>query len=627
MCGLTGFVDFNLFSRQEHLEQMKITLLHRGPDDHGQLIFKNDQAVVGLAQTRLSIIDVSPLGHQPMRYKRLCIVLNGEIYNYKEIKNELKSLGHSFVSNSDTEVVLHAFEEWRLNCVDRFIGMFAFLIYDQEQEKIFACRDRVGVKPFFYYWNSDLFLFTSELKSFHKHPGFKKELNKKSLVGYLQHGYVSGPKTIFKDVYKLEPGTWLTVDLSTRKLSLNKYWNIEEYFKKPLNKSISYQEAKVELEKLMLSAFQYRMIADVPVGVFLSGGFDSTLVTALLQKHSTKKLNTFTIGFPDGVNEAPYAAMIAKHLGTDHISYDCTESDAKEIIPHLAYYYDEPCADISAIPSILVSRLAKQKVTVALSADGGDELFVGYDGFKTSLNRLNAIRKIPFPKRIAPLLRVLAGALPVTNLSIKRKALGMADVLRASHESQLQTLLGLSDGIPKDFVKMLLANNISDSPVFYEKMELYEERNHLLMNCFKGSLKDLLLVKIDRATMSVGLEGREPLLDHRLIEYTAQLPFEFKYDGIVSKKIVRDIVYQYVPKEMMDRPKTGFDLPIYKWLRQDLSYLLDEHLGQQSINLTGVFNAAEVAKVVSQFNSGNLVYTDIIWRLLHFQMWYRMWMS
>jgi asparagine synthase (glutamine-hydrolysing) len=627
MCGIAGFVDFNKRSSQAYLTAMQKTLVHRGPDDLGQKLYSEPDFILGLAHRRLSILDLSPLGHQPMFFNEFAIILNGEIYNFNEIKDELISLGHTFISDSDTEVVLHAFSQWNKACVDKFIGMFAFVIYDSTRRTLFACRDRVGVKPFFYHWYNGLFLFASELKAFHQHPDFQKEIDLSSLALFLQYGYVPGPSSIFKNVFKMEPGTWLTFDLDKRTFKVDEYWNIEKfYITTPLK--IGYEEAKVETEKLLMSACKYRMVADVPVGIFLSGGFDSTMVTALLQKDSSTKLKTFTIGFPDGVNEAPYAAKVAKYLGTNHTSYDCTESDAKAIIPDLAYFYDEPCADISAIPTILVSRLARQDVTVALSADGGDELFVGYNTFKTNVDQLRTIRKIPAPKFSGRALHLIASVISTDHVSLKRKALGIAKVLSVEKKFQVKELVKEGTDIPGNYVKKLL-NNIESCyhPLVKSDWTLFaDERNGFLMSSFDGALKDLLLVKMDRATMSVGLEAREPLLDHRLVEFSAQLPYEFKHDGSISKKILKDILYKYVPQRMMDRPKTGFDLPIYKWLKGDLSYLIEEFLSEENLKKTNVFDLRQSRAIINNFKNDKLHYTSILWRMIFFQMWYKRWM-
>lgn len=627
MCGITGLVDFKQRSSIYDLGNMQQSLRHRGPDDNGLEFFLETDCAIGLAQTRLSIIDISPLGHQPMVFQHLTIVLNGEVYNYEQVKQELTSLGHHFRSTSDTEVVLHAFAEWGVNCVERFIGMFAFVLYDSIHKKVYACRDRVGVKPLFYYWADELFLFASELKAFHKHPLFKKEVDVKSIGLFLQYGYVPGPQSIFNRVYKMEPGTWLILDTKTKSVESKSYWSIDEVFQKPILK-LSYPDAQAELEALILSACRYRMVSDVPVGIFLSGGLDSTLVTALLQNDTSRKLKTFTIGFPDGVNEAPFAMKIAKYLGTDHTGYDCSESDAKAIIPDLAYYYDEPMADISAIPTILVSNLARKEVTVALSADGGDELFAGYTGYRDHISRLALMRRVPFQCLSGTLLNWTSHLFPRESIVAKRKVMGVAAVLLTEHIFQPKALVQHTSDMPLSFISELLTDKIDfQHPIFGRDWgKFVDERNAFLFNSFSGSLKDYLLVKVDRATMSVALEGREPLLDHRLIEFASQLPFDFKFDGKSLKRIVRDIVFKHVPKNLLDRPKTGFDLPIYKWLRGGLSHMLDELLDDDKFFEAAGIKKDEVVRRVKKFRNNELPYQDIIWRIIVLRLWFNKWM-
>lgn len=628
MCGIAGFIDFNSSTDIAALKRMQESLTHRGPDDRGEILHQEGNCCIGLAQTRLSIIDISPLGHQPMIFQNLSIVLNGEIYNYREIKKELSLQGHHFQSTSDTEVVLHAFAEWGMSCVQKFIGMFAFVIYDAKSKKLYACRDRVGVKPFFYYRTTELFLFASELKAFHEHKSFEKKIDLQSVGLYLHYGYVPGPQSIFKNVFKLEPGSWLIFDTQTNNSISKLYWNIDEVFQKPI-RNLSYTDAQSELETLISSACAYRMVSDVPVGIFLSGGFDSTLVTALLQKDSTRKLKTFTIGFPDGVNEAPYAKEIASYIGTDHCSYDCSEADAKAIIPDLAFYYDEPMADISAIPTMLVSKLARREVTVALSADGGDELFAGYTGYRDYISRLALMRKVPFPHLSGNVLRGASWLIPKEFVQLRRKMQGTAAVLCAEKNLQPKILTKHSSDMPLSFVNDLLTDEVFfEHPIFSRDWgNIEDERNAFLYYSFNSSLKDYLLVKVDRAAMSVALEGREPLLDHRLIEFACQLPFDFKYDGISLKRIIRDITFKYVPKDLLDRPKNGFDLPIYKWLRGELSYLLDDLLSDNKFFETVGINREEVADRIKKFKKKELVYQDIIWRLIVLKLWFDRWIN
>lgn len=630
MCGITGFVDFTRNSTAESLRSMVCTLNHRGPDDKGTEVVETDYAKVGMGQSRLSIIDLSEGGHQPMRLGQLVIVYNGEIYNFQEIKEKLTQLGHSFQSNSDTEVILHAFQEWGDKAVHRFIGMFAFVIFDEDKLEVKCFRDRTGVKPFYYWFRDDLFLFGSELKALAEHPKFTKEVEEKVLPSYLQHGYIPSPYSIFKDCFKLEPGHYLTLDLTTKGLSKHIYWSVLDYYAQP-KLDIRYKEAKDQLHELLVSAFQYRMVADVPVGVFLSGGYDSTAVTAILQAHSDSQLQTFTIGFEEGNNEAPYAKKTANFLGTKHTEYICTTSEAQEIIPQLPYFYDEPFGDSSAIPTTLVSRLARKTVTVALSADGGDEVFCGYNSYfrlnqlNNQLNRVpNSLK--PAVSRLYPLIKaVKTGANP----DLQHKAASAVESLNKDELKQLQLLFQRMNEKPQYYVASFFKHPVKStpSPFAHNGVHFSDPLEVAMAVGYQSYLQNDILTKVDRATMSISLEGREPLLDHRIIEFAARLPLSFKYGGGNNgKKILKDIVHEYAPKEMMDRPKSGFSLPIYRWLRNDLSYLLDEYLSEEALEWSGVWNTEFVSKQVRDFRANKLHYSPLIWYLLMFQMWWKRWM-
>ena len=381
MCGIAGFIDFKRRSSEETLAQMFCAVSLRGPD--GQVVYfrETGEAAIGLGHRRLSIIDLSTAANQPMHYDGLHIIFNGEIYNYEEIRNELLQKGHYFSTHSDTEVILHSWREWGVDAIHKWHGMFAIALLDEKLNELICIRDRAGVKPLQYYWQDELFIFGSELKSFTQHPYFRKEINPNAVASFLQYACISYPHSIYKNTYKLPPGHLLRFNLSTKQYQLIQYWNVYDYYNKP-KLTIGLEDAIDETESILEKAFQYRMVADVPVGVFLSGGYDSSCVTALLQKNSTEKIKTFTIGTTDNkLDEAPYAKQIAQHLGTDHTEYYCTPQEALEIIPELPHFYDEPFADSSAIPTILVSRLARKKVTVALSADAGDEIFAGYNRY------------------------------------------------------------------------------------------------------------------------------------------------------------------------------------------------------------------------------------------------------
>ncbi|HVG12782.1 MAG TPA: asparagine synthase (glutamine-hydrolyzing), partial [Flavisolibacter sp.] len=399
MCGIAGFVDFRKQSSEEILAQMSCAVPHRGPDGQGVQFHETRHAAVGLGHRRLSIIDLSHAADQPMTYEGLHIIFNGEIYNYSAIRDELIGQGHTFTTHSDTEVILHSWRAWGEKAIVKWRGMFSIALYDAVSNELVCIRDRAGVKPFHYFWKDGLFLFGSELKSLTVHPRFAKNINPNAVASFLQYGYIAHPHSIYNDTYKLPPGYLLRLDLSTEKVSLRQYWNVYESYNKP-KLTISLPEAIDETERILQESFELRMVADVPVGVFLSGGYDSSCVTALLQKGRTEKLKTFTIGSADEkLNEAQFAKEIAAHLGTEHTEYYCTAKEALDIIPVLPFYYDEPFADSSAIPTILVSRMAREKVTVALSADAGDEIFAGYNRYDYISRYGKKLQSIPGPVR------------------------------------------------------------------------------------------------------------------------------------------------------------------------------------------------------------------------------------
>ena len=630
MCGIAGFIDFGKKSSAEMLRNMVGTMQHRGPDDSGIDIFENNEALIGFGQARLSIIDLSAAGHQPMHFKHLSIVFNGEIYNYKEIKAELLNKGRTFNTQTDTEVILQSFDEWGKSCVHRFIGMFAFVIYDRNTNSILACRDRAGVKPFYYYRKDNLILFGSELKAIMAHPQFKKIIDESVLPNYFQYGYIAAPYTIFKNTHKLQPGHYLELDLGSQELKLEKYWDLRSFYVKP-RLTLDYQEIKEEVKSLMQSSFDYRMVADVPVGVFLSGGYDSTAVTAMLQSKSSRALKTFTIGFEEGNNEAPFARETAHFLGTDHTEYICTTKEAQEIIPTLPFYFDEPFGDSSSIPTILVSKLAKQHVTVALSADAGDEIFGGYQSYFKLASYMKNIEQLPnlakgsWTKKTASY--ILNNKLISDSIFVHQVG-GVLDVMSLDNNAQTAALFKYMAEKPKGYIANIFKKKINSRPSSFN-MDTRDFQNPLeVAMCidFNSYLPNDILTKVDRATMSVSLEGREPLLDHRLASFVAQIPLTYKTDGITGKKILKDIVHDYVPKEMMDRPKSGFSLPIYSWLRGDLSYLIDEFLSEEALKKSDLFNVDFLLGEIKKFKQNKLHYNPIIWHLLMFQMWYNKWM-
>lgn len=630
MCGITGFCDFNKRLTRENLHLANETLHHRGPDSGDTVILDAGTANIGFGHRRLSIMDTSANGNQPMYSddKSVVVVLNGEIYNFKEIRKELISLGYKFHSDSDTEVLIKAYQQFGIDSVNKFIGMFAYAIYDRKKEEVFLLRDRAGVKPLHYYYKNNCLLFASELKSIYSYPVFEKNINEKAVTLFFKYGYIRAPHTIFKDTYKIQPGHYIKIDLPRKKITDHKYWDVIEHYNRP-KLIISEQEAQEEVENLFTSAFQYRMVSDVPVGVFLSGGYDSSVVTAILQKNSTQKIKTFTIGFDvKKWDEAPFAKQIARHLGTDHHEYYCTTKEAQDIFTKLPDLYDEPFGDSSAIPTTLVSQFARKQVTVSLSADGGDEIFAGYSKYLHQVKIHRYLEKSPEA--------LLGLAKKVMNISVR-----MYPRLKRIHKIERVTELlntykstGLSDVYNRHFIYKDLVDLI---PGYDEKIGLLDDitevnnendyMNKILAQDFSSYMVDDILTKVDRATMSVALEGREPLLDHRIIEFVSQLPSSLKYNNGVSKYLLKKIVHKYLPKEMMDRPKAGFTFPMFEWFTTDLKDHLFYYINENQFSKHGLLNTKKAMNVRNEFLGGIEDRKIPVWLLLMFQMWWNRWMD
>jgi len=631
MCGIAGFADFTNKSNRSILQSMTDVISHRGPDDEGHFIKEFPETIVGLGHRRLSILDLSPLGHQPYHYKDYALVFNGEIYNYTEIRSNLISQGYSFESNSDTEVIIKAFEAKGINCIHDFIGMFSFALLDQARNKLYLVRDRAGVKPLYWYWQNNLFLFGSELKSFHSHPYFIKEMNLDSLSLYFQYSYIPAPYTIFNHTHKLRPGHFLELNLADRKINITKYWDVIEHYNKP-KLTLSLEDAEGEVEKLLKSACEYRMISDVPVGVFLSGGYDSSAVAAILQSNRTEKLKTFTIGFEEQkYNEAPHAKKVADHLGTDHTEHYCTYKEAFDIIPLLPHIYDEPFGDNSIIPTTLVSQMAIKKVKVALSADGGDEIFAGYPKFQMSLKYSETL-----PKWFAQTLSKSMGLVNPEHLPLVRNTFNFS-----TRYKKIQMILGNED--PLFAMKIISQFNTlpelekrlkfpfkeckTDFDIGEELNDGNDSLNRMLAIDYRTFLVDNNLTKVDRATMSVSLEGREPLLDHRIIEFVARLPSKYKYENGKTKIILKNIVHKYIPQSLMDRPKMGFIVPIMGWFKNELRELIMHYLSEEQLKNDGLFDYKEVIALRDRYLQGESENIQKIWHLLIFQMWKEKWLK
>jgi len=618
------------------LKKMTNVLEHRGPDDFGYEIFDSSDAVVGLGHRRLSILDLSPQGHQPFfsTDNRYCIVYNGEIYNYQEIKLLLENLNYSFRSTSDTEVLLNAFIEWGVDSVNKFTGMFAFTIYDTICKKVYLFRDRAGVKPLYYYYKKGLFLFSSELKSFHENNSFEKAINQQALYAFFMYGYIPAPNCIFLNAYKLLPGHYMIIDLSVQSIAIHQYWNVYDYYSKP-KFDLSEIEAIKQTESILSSAFNYRMISDVPVGVFLSGGFDSTAVTALLQKNSAKRIKTFTIGFEDErYNEAHNAKEISDILNTEHIEYYCTQKDALNIIPQLPVFFDEPFSDSSAIPTILLSKVVSNEVSVALSADAGDEIFGGYPKYQRSnylFSRLTLAPKLLKNLCSARGTKYSAGFFYDQKILYKSlvKFEKITNYLPATNPANLMGIMSQSSS-KREISKLLLSDYTHSNSSFDDFNSIPEIKDCLdkmLAIDYKTYLVDDIMVKVDRATMSASLEGREPLLDNRIIQFVAQLPSNLKFQGGTTKHLLKEIVYKYVPKEIIDRPKKGFSIPLIYWLSNELKSFIYKYLDNNRIEQEGLLNPDTVAAIRNAYINGNVYLWELVWKIITFEMWYEKWMK
>jgi asparagine synthase (glutamine-hydrolysing) len=626
MCGIAGLVDFGRQSNLDTMKKMTDVLFHRGPDDGGYFFEGFQQSQVGLGHRRLSILDLSNHGHQPMAFNQLTMVYNGEVYNFKELRAELEKQGYSFESHSDTEVVLKAYDKWGVDAVHRFNGMFAIAIFDSQAQTLTLIRDRAGVKPLYWYQKDDLFIFASELKSFHEHPAFVKEINHDGLALFLQYGYIPQPHTIFNHTHKLQAGHVLTLNTQNSTFNIEKYWDVIDCYNQP-KLTISEQEAMDETERLLKSACEYRMVADVPVGMFLSGGYDSSAVTALLQSDRTETLKTFSIGFnEEKFNEAHHAKKVAEHLGTEHTEYYCTQKDALEIIPRLPEIWDEPFGDASAIPTTLVSQLARKDVTVSLSADGGDEIFGGYDKYQNSLRINSLISKLPLKEKIAWIMgSINPKTIPLLN-SVSNFDRRYKIIHQALSAKNPIGILSLTSSVftPSELKKLLkvspnhLKTHFDD---FQSLQDNLDNLDKLLAIDYKTYQLDDILTKVDRATMSVGLEGREPLLDFNVINFVARIDPSFKIRNGNKKYLLKQISHKYLPREIMDRPKMGFGVPIYDWFRDDLKDYLMTYLSEENIMQGGIFNEEQVIELRDRYLAGLDVNINQIWLLLMFEMW------
>jgi len=631
MCRITGGLDFsnNHFS-PEVLTAMRDSLIAGGPDNGDLLIDGN----MGLAHRRLSIIDLSAAANQPMVSDDWVISYNGEIYNFMDIRNQLMESGYSFSTKSDTEVIIKAIDHWGKDAVNRFRGMFAFALWNKVEKRLLLCRDRLGVKPLYWYFHDDLFLFASEIKAFHQHPSFNKSLDLSGLPHFLQKGYFHSDECIYKYVKKVPPGSFLEINAS-KEIAISSYWNPKDIYRHSLTDKRSEDEITEELEHILTESFKLRMVADVEVGVFLSGGIDSSLVTALLQKENTASLRTFTIGFHDKMfNEAEVAAEVAKQLGTNHSALYCSEEEFKQVIPELPEIYDEPFADSSAIPTYLVSKLARGNVKVALSGDGGDELFGGYSKYKFA--RLSAkLLSIPLTARkILYEMSYLVSPDTLESLSTRFKLSSYSQVGSKYLKFQ-QTLLSKdlddffdkSSSYMKDTAIKKLTGITRPELNGKEVETRYNLVSYLGMKDMLSYLPGDILTKVDRASMHVALESREPFLDPKVIAFAFTIPDHLKINERgESKYLLRKILGKYISPDLINRPKQGFTPPIAKWLRGFLKEELIVMENDPAFFELFQLNQEYYKQILRSFLAGEHKYNPhFIWFIYCLYKWYKRW--
>lgn len=626
MCGICGFISKRDITA-EQLREMNDTMYHRGPDDSGAEIYPLDgEYRVGFAQRRLSILDLSALGHQPMHSadQRISVVYNGEIYNFTELKEELSD--YPFRSHCDTEVIIAAYLKWGTECVSHFNGMFAIALLDRKDAVVYLFRDRIGKKPLYYWVDGENLVFASELKPIMHCPGFDRELDRRVLSRYLFQQYINAPESIYRNVYKLEPGAALS--FCRGKIRQWKYWDIREEYARAQEKKLgSYEEAKEGLKELLQKAVQRRMIADVPLGSFLSGGYDSSLVTAIAQEHSAEPVKTFSIGFrEEKYNEAGYAKAVAEYLGTNHTELYIDEKDMFALVESISQYYDEPFADSSEIATMMVSALAKEHVTVALSGDGGDEFFCGY----------NVYERVAQAQKLDPLGAMVHGICQLPGL----RHAGLEDrlpfrvrVVAANRELEYKTQLG-ADTYLKRAGAMVgeLSGEMRALPVRYPVETQYAVRNWQVRRMLLDMdtyLPGDILCKVDRASMKYSLESRCPILDRDVMEYSFRIPHAYKYAGGDKKHILKEIAYDYIPRELLERPKVGFGVPLDQWLRGPLREKLKDYSSYEYLQRQAVFDAEYVSAIVQEYlktgDGGPATganYSKMIWSFFVFQQWY-----
>lgn len=626
MCGICGYIRKREVT-PEKLKEMNDTMYHRGPNDSGEEFFETTGGYhVGVAQRRLSILDLSALGHQPMHSAddRVIVVYNGEIYNFRELREELAD--YPFRSDCDTEVIIAAYLKWGISCVNRFNGMFAIALFDREEEAVYLIRDRIGKKPLYYWYERGELVFASELKPIMACPDFHAEIDRGVLSRYLFQQYINAPESVYENVYKLAPGAILK--FQGGQITTWNYWSVREAYAEASKQPVTcYEEAKEQLKALLQRAVSLRMIADVPLGTFLSGGYDSSLVTAMAQAHSEEPVKTFSIGFQEeSYNEAPYAKAVADYLGTAHTELMIDETDMLRMVESIPKYYDEPFADPSQIPTMLVCKLAREQVTVALSGDGGDEFYCGYNIYE----KVAQAQKLD---TLGGLVHDVCGLPGVRRLFPEEKLPFKVRVIAGNRSRETKTQFSAGN-YPRMAWAMVggLPSGKRALPVHYPVESRYPARNWQICRMLLDMdtyLPGDILCKMDRASMKYSLEARCPILDPDVMDFSYRIPHAYKYASGDKKYILKEIAYDYIPKELLERPKKGFGVPLDKWLRGPLKEQLLCYAGHDFLKRQNLFDEPYVSKLVERyFETGDRGhgtgenYSGLIWAFFVFQQWY-----
>lgn len=641
MCGIVGFWSVGLEIDPGIAERMALSIENRGPDDAG--VWADRSAGLALAHRRLSILDLSPAGHQPMVSPcgRYVLAYNGEIYNHLDLRRDLESEGGHFAwrGHSDTETLLAALRHWGIEgALRRCNGMFAFALWDERERLLYLARDRMGEKPLYYGRNGETFLFASELKALTIFPSWQGEVNRDALALYLRHNYVPSPWSIYRGIFKLPPAHFMTIREGGQQVGVPIcYWSLPAIASDGVCQTGDVSTLTDELDILLRQAVGSRMMSDVPLGAFLSGGFDSTMVVAQMQAQSTRPVKTFSIGFhEEGHNEAQYAKAVATHLGTDHTELYISPEEAMSVIPRLPEIYDEPFADSSQIPTFLVSQLAQRHVTVSLSGDGGDELFCGYNRYALGYGIWSKLRLLPAPLRqalgwamdhaplqgLARLQRLLPKRMQAANLPDQLPKLAQV-LCHREGESFYRDLISHWKHPDHVVLGAKEPETILSQPGRLAKLP--DLRNRMMLLDMLTYLPDDILTKVDRASMAVSLEARVPLLDHRLVEFAWRIPLKYKVHRGQGKWLFRQVLYRYVPQNLMERPKMGFGVPIEHWLRGPLRGWAEELLDEKRLREEAFFDPAPIRKMWAEHVAGKRRWHYYLWDVLMFQSWLDRW--